>query len=180
MWGSFENVCRQQPVQGQQRRRVGSTGAGSSPWSCGERDAGPPRGSTARARRAGLHIKKPLNAFMVFMKEMRQTVIDESTLKESAAINQILGRRVSTYPPPLSAPLPTLSPLPPAAPSTFPVRSRRQAASQLLATFVLRFRCTFFGVKWWEEQYFQVFPFRFTFCLHRRGGSPTCGDVALL
>lgn len=41
------------------------------------------------------HVKKPLNAFMIFMKEMRQSVIDECTLKESAAINQILGRRVS-------------------------------------------------------------------------------------
>lgn len=40
------------------------------------------------------HIKKPLNAFMLFMKEMRQKVIDECTLKESAAINQILGRKV--------------------------------------------------------------------------------------
>ena len=41
------------------------------------------------------HIKKPLNAFMLFMKEMRATVAAECTLKESAAINQILGRRVS-------------------------------------------------------------------------------------
>ena len=39
-------------------------------------------------------VKKPLNAFMLFMKEMRQKVIDECTLKESAAINQILGRKV--------------------------------------------------------------------------------------
>jgi len=31
---------------------------------------------------------------MLFMKEMRQRVIDECTLKESAAINQILGRKV--------------------------------------------------------------------------------------
>lgn len=31
---------------------------------------------------------------MLFMKEMRQKVIDECTLKESAAINQILGRKV--------------------------------------------------------------------------------------
>lgn len=38
-------------------------------------------------------IKKPLNAFMLFMKEMRQSVIEECTLKESAAINQILGRK---------------------------------------------------------------------------------------
>jgi hypothetical protein len=40
------------------------------------------------------HVKKPLNAFMLFMKEMRSKVIDECTLKESAAINQILGRKV--------------------------------------------------------------------------------------
>uniref|UniRef100_UPI00358FD0A9 transcription factor 7-like 2 isoform X5 n=1 Tax=Myxine glutinosa TaxID=7769 RepID=UPI00358FD0A9 len=39
------------------------------------------------------HIKKPLNAFMLFMKEMRAKVIAECTLKESAAINQILGRK---------------------------------------------------------------------------------------
>lgn len=40
------------------------------------------------------HIKKPLNAFMLYMKEMRAKVVAECTLKESAAINQILGRRV--------------------------------------------------------------------------------------
>ncbi len=43
------------------------------------------------------HIKKPLNAFMLYMKEMRAKVVAECTLKESAAINQILGRRVSAY-----------------------------------------------------------------------------------
>ena len=47
-------------------------------------------------KRKPLHIKKPLNAFMLFMKEMRSKVVDECTLKESAAINQILGRKVST------------------------------------------------------------------------------------
>lgn len=41
------------------------------------------------------HIKKPLNAFMLFMKDMRAKVVAECTLKESAAINQILGRKVS-------------------------------------------------------------------------------------
>jgi len=46
------------------------------------------------AKRKPLHIKKPLNAFMLFMKEMRSKVVDECTLKESAAINQILGRKV--------------------------------------------------------------------------------------
>ena len=40
------------------------------------------------------HIKKPLNAFMLYMKEMRPKIVAECTLKESAAINQILGRRV--------------------------------------------------------------------------------------
>ncbi|UXI14516.1 pangolin [Sarcoptes scabiei] len=41
------------------------------------------------------HVKKPLNAFMIYMKEMRAKVIAESTLKESAQINSILGQRVS-------------------------------------------------------------------------------------
>jgi len=40
------------------------------------------------------HIKKPLNAFMLYMKEMRTQVVQEYTLKESAAINQILGKKV--------------------------------------------------------------------------------------
>ena len=40
------------------------------------------------------HIKKPLNAFMLFMKEQRGQVVRECTLRESAAINQILGRKV--------------------------------------------------------------------------------------
>ena len=44
------------------------------------------------------HVKKPLNAFMLYMKEMRAKVVAECTLKESAAINQILGRRVSGVP----------------------------------------------------------------------------------
>ncbi|VUZ52081.1 unnamed protein product [Hymenolepis diminuta] len=40
-----------------------------------------------------VHIKKPLNAFMLFMKEMRPKIQEECTLKESAAINQILGKK---------------------------------------------------------------------------------------
>lgn len=34
---------------------------------------------------------------MLYMKEMRAKVVAECTLKESAAINQILGRRVSVH-----------------------------------------------------------------------------------
>lgn len=34
---------------------------------------------------------------MLYMKEMRAKVVAECTLKESAAINQILGRRVSFF-----------------------------------------------------------------------------------
>lgn len=34
---------------------------------------------------------------MLYMKEMRAKVVAECTLKESAAINQILGRRVSWF-----------------------------------------------------------------------------------
>lgn len=46
-----------------------------------------------------MHIKKPLNAFMLYMKEMRPTVMQEAGLKErqSAEINRILGRRVETF-----------------------------------------------------------------------------------
>ncbi|XP_020903867.1 transcription factor 7-like 2 isoform X2 [Exaiptasia diaphana] len=39
------------------------------------------------------HVKKPLNAFMLYMKDMRPKVVAECTLKESAAINQILGKK---------------------------------------------------------------------------------------
>ncbi|XP_015786138.1 protein pangolin, isoforms A/H/I/S isoform X1 [Tetranychus urticae] len=38
------------------------------------------------------HVKKPLNAFMLFMKENRAQVAAESAKKESATINQILGK----------------------------------------------------------------------------------------
>ena len=38
---------------------------------------------------------------MLYMKEMRSKVISECTLKESAAINQILGKRVSHFPSPV-------------------------------------------------------------------------------
>lgn len=56
-----------------------------------------PPGHTSRRSAAEKkpHIKKPLNAFMLYMKDMRANVVAECTLKESAAINQILGRRVS-------------------------------------------------------------------------------------
>ena len=57
----------------------------------------PPESSTPSQRTPRRPVvKKPLNAFMLFMKEMRQQVIDECTLKESAAINQILGRKVTS------------------------------------------------------------------------------------
>ncbi|XP_048685432.1 transcription factor 7-like 1 isoform X2 [Lepidochelys kempii] len=50
-------------------------------------------GSVKKEEEKKPHIKKPLNAFMLYMKEMRAKVVAECTLKESAAINQILGRR---------------------------------------------------------------------------------------
>ncbi|XP_038586866.1 transcription factor 7-like 2, partial [Micropterus salmoides] len=39
------------------------------------------------------HVKKPLNAFMLYMKEMRHKVLQEGRERESAAINRILGHR---------------------------------------------------------------------------------------
>ena len=58
--------------------------------------SGTQRSRSARERedKRSVHIKKPLNAFMLYMKEMRPKIVAECTLKESAAINQILGRRV--------------------------------------------------------------------------------------
>uniref|UniRef100_T1KFM8 dTCF n=1 Tax=Tetranychus urticae TaxID=32264 RepID=T1KFM8_TETUR len=41
---------------------------------------------------SSLHVKKPLNAFMLFMQENRAQVAAESAKKESATINQILGK----------------------------------------------------------------------------------------
>ncbi|XP_035988051.1 transcription factor 7 [Fundulus heteroclitus] len=38
-------------------------------------------------------VKKPLNAFMLYMKETRHQVLQEGCEKESSAINRILGRR---------------------------------------------------------------------------------------
>ena len=53
-------------------------------------------GKTSKSNKDKSHVKKPLNSFMLYMKEMRPKVVAECTLKESAAINQILGRRVRT------------------------------------------------------------------------------------
>ncbi|XP_076360658.1 transcription factor 7-like 2 isoform X2 [Tachypleus tridentatus] len=64
---------------------------------CSDSNGSINRSSTSQQRESEKkkmsHIKKPLNAFMLYMKEMRAKVVAECTLKESAAINQILGRR---------------------------------------------------------------------------------------
>ncbi|XP_075885883.1 transcription factor 7-like 1-A isoform X1 [Nelusetta ayraudi] len=39
------------------------------------------------------HIKKPLNAFMLYMRDERPKVVAQCKVKESATINQILGQR---------------------------------------------------------------------------------------
>ncbi|KAM9734512.1 LOW QUALITY PROTEIN: transcription factor 7-like 1-B [Menidia menidia] len=39
------------------------------------------------------HIKKPLNAFMLYMRDERPRVVAQCKVKESATINQILGQR---------------------------------------------------------------------------------------
>ncbi|XP_061886849.1 transcription factor 7-like 1-A isoform X1 [Entelurus aequoreus] len=62
------------------------------------RDDSPLRKSVADvARESGgehkAHIKKPLNAFMLFMREERPNVVAQCQVKESATINQILGQR---------------------------------------------------------------------------------------
>jgi len=51
------------------------------------------RKKSPEEKRGRPYVKKPLNAFMLYMKEQRSKVVAECTLKESAAINQILGRK---------------------------------------------------------------------------------------
>lgn len=46
------------------------------------------------------YIKKPLNAFMLYMREERPKVVAQCNVKESATINQILGQRVRLPAPP--------------------------------------------------------------------------------
>ena len=79
--GSVETVgrCRQQSGPGGRRSTapVRST-------------SGDCTGRPGRRSDGGPHIKKPLNAFMVFMKEMRQTVIDECTLKSPQRLTRFL------------------------------------------------------------------------------------------
>ena len=44
-----------------------------------------------------IYIKKPLNAFMLFIKEMKPKIVARCTQNQSASINQILGRMVRHY-----------------------------------------------------------------------------------
>ncbi|XP_073476882.1 transcription factor 7-like 2 isoform X2 [Aquarana catesbeiana] len=67
--------------------------SGSKEMDCYERNMKPHSEPKREKEPKKPTIKKPLNAFMLYMKEMRAKVIAECTLKESAAINQILGRR---------------------------------------------------------------------------------------
>lgn len=41
------------------------------------------------------YVKKPLNAFMIFRKEQRQIVMDETNIRDSASVNAIVGKKVS-------------------------------------------------------------------------------------
>lgn len=41
------------------------------------------------------YVKKPLNAFMIYMKEQRAKVVAETNIRWSATINKILGQRVN-------------------------------------------------------------------------------------
>ncbi|XP_050080343.1 protein pangolin, isoforms A/H/I/S-like isoform X1 [Anopheles maculipalpis] len=72
----------------------GAVSGGSKKKCASERTHQPQQAQQQNQQQANRpHIKKPLNAFMLYMKEMRAKVVAECTLKESAAINQILGRK---------------------------------------------------------------------------------------
>lgn len=59
-----------------------------------------PEGQHEKEDDKRFYIKKPLNAFMLYMREERPKVVAQCNVKESATINQILGQRVSLSTPP--------------------------------------------------------------------------------
>ncbi|XP_061657972.1 transcription factor 7-like 1-B isoform X2 [Syngnathoides biaculeatus] len=63
------------------------------PREAGSPRKSPPPGARAVDRKVKGHIKKPLNAFMLFMRDERPKVVAQCQVKESATINQILGQR---------------------------------------------------------------------------------------
>ncbi|TNM92039.1 hypothetical protein fugu_019051 [Takifugu bimaculatus] len=52
-----------------------------------------PEGQHEKEDDKRFYIKKPLNAFMLYMREERPKVVAQCNVKESATINQILGQR---------------------------------------------------------------------------------------
>lgn len=56
-----------------------------------------PEGQHEKEDDKRFYIKKPLNAFMLYMREERPKVVAQCNVKESATINQILGQRVRQY-----------------------------------------------------------------------------------
>lgn len=63
-----------------------------------------PEGQHEKEDDKRFYIKKPLNAFMLYMREERPKVVAQCNVKESATINQILGQRVRPWPPPAEVP----------------------------------------------------------------------------
>ncbi|XP_061655159.1 transcription factor 7-like 1-B isoform X2 [Phyllopteryx taeniolatus] len=61
--------------------------------SVSRKSAAPMVGTQAVDQKVKAHIKKPLNAFMLFMRDERPKVVAQCQVKESATINQILGQR---------------------------------------------------------------------------------------
>lgn len=43
------------------------------------------------------YVKKPPNAFMVFMKEQRPNVVADLSISDSVSVNTMLGQRVSVF-----------------------------------------------------------------------------------
>ncbi|XP_076842347.1 lymphoid enhancer-binding factor 1-like [Brachyhypopomus gauderio] len=69
-------------------------GLGHTPWGASQQCVRETPGASSQRR----HIKKPLNAFMLFMRETRGHVIAESSLKDSSSINQVLGKKWRAMP----------------------------------------------------------------------------------
>nr|XP_046231175.1 transcription factor 7-like 1-A [Scatophagus argus] len=79
------------PMGVKQEHGGGGGGGGSSSSSQPGKSMGD--GQQEKDEEKKPHIKKPLNAFMLYMRDERPKVVAQCKVKESATINQILGQR---------------------------------------------------------------------------------------
>ncbi|XP_035523996.1 transcription factor 7-like 1-A, partial [Morone saxatilis] len=91
--GSFSPRLVPNPQSSIPHPAIVSTGVKQEPGGSSQPGKSLPDSQQEREEEKKPHIKKPLNAFMLYMREERPKVVAQCKVKESATINQILGQR---------------------------------------------------------------------------------------